>query len=63
MDKLNDKYVRSVSNPGVVLNTDNDALKAYKLQKRRLQEIDTLKNEIADIKTTLGLILEKLTNK
>jgi hypothetical protein len=59
MSQTNDKYVRSASNPGVVINTDVEGLKAYKLQKKRLQDIDNLKEEINEIKSLLTQLLQK----
>lgn len=65
--KKTDFYVRDKNNPGVVLNTDNRALDAYKKQKAKMkrdietfEEINSLKTEVADIKFMLHLILERL---
>lgn len=65
-----DGYIRSSENNGAVLNTDNTALKAYKMQKNKfkdlemikndLNEINNLKNEVKDIKNMLSAILEKI---
>lgn len=55
-----DGYMRASNNPGAALNTDNEALKAYKLKKQKNTEIDNLKNEVKDIKNLLSVILEKL---
>lgn len=63
MEKTADKYIRSRDNPGAALNTDNEALKAYKLQKKKAREIDTLKNEVSEIKFILHQLLEKINNK
>lgn len=57
---MNDKYVRDKVNPGAVLNTDSTALKAYKAQKQKFQEIDSLKNEMDEIKKMLVDILGHL---
>lgn len=62
-----DGFVRDPNNPGLVINTDNNALQAYKQQKahqkrisNRLDEIDSLKGEVKEIKQMLNLILERL---
>ena len=55
-----DGFLRSDSNPGAVINTDNASLKAYKLQKNKHREIDQLKEEVSEIKGMLQLILERL---
>jgi len=55
-----DKFIRDEKNPGSVLNTDNDALKMYKLKKAKSKEIDNLKKEIFEIKQMMQLILNKL---
>jgi hypothetical protein len=49
---------------GVLINKDNSALRAYKLQKRQLhknieleEEVKTMKNDLAEIKELLkGLV-------
>lgn len=60
-------FIRDPEVPGVVLNTDNDALKAYRLKKQKemkdietANEVKNVKKEIADIKEMLNLILEKI---
>lgn len=58
--KSSDKFIRDINNQGAVINTDNGALNAYKLQKKKNKEIDNLKQEVTDIKNMLHLILEKL---
>jgi len=55
-----DKFIRDEKNPGVVLNTDNNALQMYKLKKAKSKEIDNLKKEIFEIKQMMQLILNKL---
>jgi len=55
-----DKFIRDEKNPGVVLNTDNNALQMYKLKKAKNKEIDNLKKEIFEIKQMMQLILNKL---
>ena len=60
MKETEDSFLRDNNNTGCVLNTDNNALKAYKLKKQKNQEIDNLKEEVKDIKNMLTLILEKM---
>ena len=58
--------VRDTTN-GALLNKDNTSLEAYKRVKKKNYEIEEMKvkvnnltNEISDIKTMLGKVLEKL---
>jgi hypothetical protein len=60
MKETEDSFLRDNNNTGCVLNTDNNALKAYKLKKQKNKEIDNLKEEVKDIKNMLTLILEKM---
>jgi len=60
MDNENIKYVRDIRNDGAVLNVDNAALKAYKLQKEKNKKIDQLEKDVNDIKNMLNLILNKM---
>jgi hypothetical protein len=60
MKETEDSFVRDNNNTGCVLNTDNNALKAYKLKKQKNKEIDNLKEEVKYIKNMLTLILEKM---
>lgn len=48
-----DKFIRDEKNLGAVLNTDNNALRMYKLKKAKSKEIELLKQEIYDIKNML----------
>lgn len=64
-----EKFIRDDKNPGAILNADNKALQAYKAQKRKFNETDTMKQEIVELRTnmaeinfTLTKILEKLNN-
>lgn len=61
---MDHKFIRSKENIGAVLNTDIDALKAYKkkkkLQNEQNEKISKLENEISEISNTLQLILQKL---
>lgn len=60
MEKYNDRYIRDDENKGAVLNTDNSALKAYRLQKEKNKRIDKLEEDVSEIKNMLNLILNKL---
>ena len=60
MEKYNDIYIRDDENKGAVLNTDNSALKAYRLQKEKNKRIDKLEEDVSEIKNMLNLILNKL---
>lgn len=58
--------VRDTTN-GALLNKDNTSLEAYKRVKKKNYEIEEMKtkvnslsNEISDIKKMLGKVLEKL---
>ena len=57
-------FLRQKDNPGAVVNVDNSALQAYKLRRkaemRKEDEINNIKQEVADIKNMLSLILEKI---
>jgi hypothetical protein len=57
---MKETFIRDENNPGAVLNTDYQGLKAYKMRKQKSKEIDNLKEEVNDIKKMLGLILEKI---
>lgn len=64
--KKTDGFIRDY-NSGAVLNTDNNALKAYKAKKTHqkkinnsIEEIDNLKEEIKEIKQLLNVIAERL---
>lgn len=65
--KATDGFIRDSNNKGAVLNTDNSALQAYKLQKaknkkldNRLNEIDNIKSEMKEIKQMLNILIERL---
>ena len=65
--KVTDGFIRDSNNKGAVLNTDNSALQAYKLQKmkqkkldNRLNEIDNIKSEMKEIKQMLNILIERL---
>lgn len=57
---LNEKFVRDKSNPGAIINTDTDALIAYKRQKLKNKEIDIIKADVLELKLMMQLLLEKL---
>ena len=60
----NESLKRSTSNPSAVLNTDSNGLKAYREARERVRQrnkdFDNLKTEVAELKSMLGQILEKL---
>lgn len=60
----NESYKRSTSNPGAVLSMDNAGLKAYREARERVRQrnkdFDNLKTEVAELKSMLNQILEKL---
>lgn len=65
--KTSDGFVRDPINQGAVLNTDNTALQAYKQKKAhqkkinsKLDDIDSLKGEVKEIKQMLNILLERL---
>lgn len=59
-----DGFIRSENNPGAIVNTDNRALQAYKMQKeierRKNNEINTLRDEVTELKGIVSQLLEKL---
>lgn len=65
--KTTDGFVRDPINQGAVLNTDNAALQAYKQKKAhqkkinsKLDDIDSLKGEVKEIKQMLNILIERL---
>jgi hypothetical protein len=58
-----DKYERQVGNPGSVINTDHSSLDAYKKRKQRENEINTLKEEVSEIKQMLLQLIAKESTK
>jgi DNA-binding transcriptional regulator YhcF (GntR family) len=61
-----DGFIRSPHNPGAIINTDNRALEAYRLQKQRNREInntikdmETVKQDMVEIKALLKELLGK----
>lgn len=64
---MGDKFMRSSTNRGAVVNTDAEGLLAYKRQKARFADIGRviednkrLESEISEIKSTLAKILSAL---
>lgn len=57
---MSEKYIRDRSNPGAILNTDNDALQAYKSRKKREKDVDQLKEEVRELKTLIQILINKI---
>lgn len=53
-----DGFYRQETNPGAVINKDTNALKAYKLRKQKENEINNIKQEVAEIKEMLKILIE-----
>lgn len=53
------KLVRSKTNEGALINTDIDALHAYKKRKRQAQRVDELEKDVSEIKLMLTQLLDK----
>lgn len=63
--KASDGYVRANA-PGAVLNTDTDALKQYKIKKQKASEMDTLREDVKEMKAkfeSIESMLRTLINK
>ena len=64
--KDNDDLVRDKEN-SAILNVDADALSKYKMrrdqERKRNEEIDTLKKDVSEIKSLLLQMLDKEGNK
>ena len=63
----NIKFERSLHNPAAILNNDNEALTTYKNlrdQRRKsttlIQRVESMENDINQIKAMLQTIMEKL---
>lgn len=41
---------------GVLLNVDNEALKQYKMNKQRVQKMNKLEEDVAELKQTINNI-------
>ena len=57
--KTDDGYIRQNNNKGSVLNTDNKAAELYKAKRSKYNEINTIKEEMQEIKSLLKQLLEK----
>lgn len=60
-------FIRSETNKGAIINTDNNALLSYKRQRDAMRKmemanlrIDKLETDISDIKNILHEMMEKL---
>ena len=51
--KTTDGFVRQPDNPGAAMNTDHRGLEAYKRRKERENKINTLEQEVSQIKVML----------
>jgi hypothetical protein len=64
--KDNDDLVRDKEN-SAILNVDADALSKYKMrreqERKRNEEIDTLKKDVSEIKSLLLQMIDKEGNK
>jgi hypothetical protein len=58
-----DVFMRQNDNPGAVANLDHRGLDAYKKRKQRENEINTLKEEVSEIKQMLLQLIAKETTK
>lgn len=65
--KTSDGFIRDPNNRGAVLNTDNTALQAYRKKKAhqkaittKLDEVESIKKDVKEMKQMLNLILERL---
>ena len=54
-----DGFIRQENNKGAVLNIDNNGVKMYKAQRDKQLEINTMKEEISEIRK----LLRELVNK
>lgn len=57
-----DKDLHRDVNTMSLLNTNKQALLHYKEEKRKAAEFQQVKKDVAEIKTALAIILEKLNN-
>jgi|LauGreDrversion2_6_1035139.scaffolds.fasta_scaffold03467_2 hypothetical protein len=60
----NENLKRLGSNPGAVVNTDNNSLRAYREAREKLRirdrDFDQMKNDVFELKSMMAQILEKL---
>lgn len=55
-----DGFIRDQSNPGAVLNIDNNSLDAYKKKKNKYKEIDSVAKDIAGLKSEMAQLKEMI---
>lgn len=60
---MDHKYQRSLDNPGAIVNTDSEGLKAYRLRKqlseKQEQRMSKLENDLSEIKHLLMSLVNK----
>lgn len=59
-------YLEKDDTNGAILNTDKESLRAYRIQKRKNNQIDNLNNEVNHLKDEIGEIknlLKELVGK
>lgn len=54
------KYLRQSNNPGAIVNTDKKALEQYKARRNQSKEINSIKEEVLEVKQTMAKILQIL---
>ncbi len=62
----NDGFVRSNTNPGAVLNTDNAGLEAYRRNRETMRKVYTHEDRLLKVEETMNdvkTLLEKLLEK
>jgi len=59
-----DGFKRRSDNQGAVINVDKNGLQAYKIRREKetnkLNEINSIREEVAELKSLLSQVLEKL---
>ena len=59
-----DGFKRRSDNQGAIINVDKNGLQAYKLRREKetnkLNEINSIREEVAELKSLLSQVLEKL---
>lgn len=58
--KSSDGFERAKNSKGAVLNTDMGALRAYKAQKAKANEIEMVKRDVTEMKQKIGSIEDML---
>lgn len=56
-------FRRDQNNPGAIVNTDINSLKAYRAKREEKTEINNLKKEVSEIKSLLLQLIESNKNK